>query len=99
MGCCHVLCCALSIVPQVYFHVICVSGRVTKFKNFDAELLAFLWYVLFGNHPSFEGNKDFVNNQIFRRAVKFGKCKKIKQSLYRPRRAQGIPGSLGSQIS
>ena len=46
----------LSVLPQVYFHVICVSSRVTKFENFDAETLAFFWYVLFENHPSLEGN-------------------------------------------
>jgi ribosomal protein L31 len=74
MDCCHVLCCALSVPPQVYFHVIHVSSQVTKFENVDAETLAFLWYVLFENHPAFEGNNKFVNSQIFGRVVKFGKC-------------------------
>ena len=64
----------LSILPQVYFHVIRVSSQVTKFENFDAEMLALLWYVLFENHPFFEGNSNFVNCQIFGRVVKFGKC-------------------------
>ena len=74
MVCCHVLCCVLSVLSKVYFHVICVSSWVTKFENFDVETLAFLWYVLFENHPPFEGNNKFVNSQIFRRVVKFGKC-------------------------
>jgi len=74
MGCCHVLCHALCVLPQVYFHVIPVSSQVTKFENFDAKLLAFLWYDMFENHPSFERNNNFVNNQIFRRVVIFGKC-------------------------
>jgi len=52
----------------------CVSSRVTKFENSDVETLAFLWYVLFENHPPFEGNNNFVSSQIFRRVVKFGKC-------------------------
>ena len=70
-----VTCCAVrSVLPQVHFHVICVSSRVTKFENFDAETLAFLWYVLFENHPSLEGDNNFVNSQIFERVVKFGKC-------------------------
>jgi len=47
---------------------------VTKFENFDAETLAFLWYVLFENHPPFKENNNFANSQIFRRIVKFGKC-------------------------
>jgi len=74
MGCCHVLCCALSVLPQVYFHVIRVSSQVTKFEHFDAETLAFFWYVLFENHPPFEGNNNFVNSHMFGRVVKFGKC-------------------------
>jgi len=69
MGCCHVLCCALSVIPLVYFHVIRVSSRVTKFENFDAEKLAFFLYVLFENHPSREGNNNFVNSQIFGKVV------------------------------
>ena len=66
-----VLCAVLS---QVYFHVIRVSSQVTKFENSDVETLAFLLYVLFENHPPFEGNKNFVNSQVFRRVVKSGKC-------------------------
>jgi len=74
MCCCHVLCCALSVLPQVYLHVIRVSSRFTKFENFDDETLAFIiWYVLFENHPSLEGNNNFVNSQIFGRVVEFGK--------------------------
>jgi len=69
------LCHALSVLPQVYFHVTLVSSRFTKFENFDAETLAFFfWYVLFENFPSLEGNNNFVNSQIFGRVVKFGKC-------------------------
>jgi hypothetical protein len=37
-------------------------------------MLAFLWYVLAENDPSFEGNNIFANTQIFGRVVKFGKC-------------------------
>ena len=74
MGCCHVLCCALSVLSQVYFHVIRVSSRVIKFENFEAETLAFFWYVLYENHPTLEVNNNFVNSQIFGRVVKFGKC-------------------------
>jgi len=59
------LCSALSVLPQVHFHVIRASNQVTKFENFDAEMLAFFWYVLFENHPSLEGNNNFVNNQSF----------------------------------
>jgi len=40
---CAVLCCALSVLPQVYFHVLRVASQVTKFENFVAEMLAFLW--------------------------------------------------------
>jgi len=68
------LCCALSVLPQVYFHVKRLSSQVTKFENFDAETLAFFWYVLFENHPSLEGNNNFVNSQIIGRVVTFGKC-------------------------
>ena len=32
---------------QVYFHIIRVSSRVTKFEKFDDKMLVFLWYVLF----------------------------------------------------
>ena len=71
--CGHLLCHVPSVLPQVYF-VICVSSRVTKFENFDTEILAFLWYVLFENHASLEGNNNFFNSQIFRRVVKFEKC-------------------------
>ena len=74
VGYCYELCHVLSILLQVYFHVRRVSSRDTEFENFDAEMLAFLWYVLFENHPSFEGNNNFVNSQIFGRVVKFGKC-------------------------
>ena len=74
MGYYHMLCHALSVLPQVYLHVIHVSSRVTKFENLDVETLAFLWYVLFENHPPFEGNNNFVNSEIFKRVVKFGKC-------------------------
>jgi len=74
MGCCHVLCCVLSILLQVYFRVVHISIRVTKFENFDAEMLLFLWYVLFENHPSFEGNNNFFDSQIFGIVVKYGKC-------------------------
>ena len=74
MGCYQVMCCALSILPQVYFHVICVFSRFTKFENFDAKMLAFLRYVMSENHPSFDGKNNFVNSQIFRRVVKFGMC-------------------------
>jgi len=52
----------------------CVSIRVTQLENFDAETLAFPQYALFENYPSFEGNDDFVNSQIFGRVVKFGNC-------------------------
>ena len=68
-----VKCCALSVLPQVHFHVIRVSSRVTKFENFDAETLAFLWYILLENNPSFEGNNNFIYCQIFGRVVKFRK--------------------------
>ena len=80
------LCYALSFPPQVYFHVIHVCSRVTKLENFDAETLVFLWYVLFENHPPFEGKSNFVNSQIFRRVVKFGKCaiQNFKQVSYLP---------------
>jgi hypothetical protein len=37
-------------------------------------MLAFLWYVLAENHPSFEGNNNFAKRHIFLRVVKFGKC-------------------------
>jgi len=37
-------------------------------------MLALLRYVLSENHPSFEGNNNFVNSQIFGRVVKFGMC-------------------------
>jgi len=74
MGCCHMLCRALSVLPQVYFHVIRASSCVTKIEKFDAEMLAFFWYVLFENHPSLEGNNNFVNSLIFGRVAKFGKC-------------------------
>jgi ribosomal protein L31 len=59
---------------------------VTKFENFDAEILVFLWYVQFENHPLFEGNNNFINSQIFRRVVKFEKCasKNFKQVSYLP---------------
>jgi len=77
---------SLSVLPQVYFHVIRVSSRVTKFENFDVKTFAFLWYVLFEDHPPFEGNNNFVNSQIFRRVVKFGKCasQNFKQVSYLP---------------
>jgi len=65
MGCCHVLCCALSVLSQVYFNVIHVSSRVTEFEKFDAKMLVFLWYVLFENHPSLEGNNNLINSHIF----------------------------------
>ena len=68
-----VLCCVLSVLSQVYFHVIRLSSRVTKFENFDVETLVFLRHVLFENRPPFEGNNSF-KSQIFRRVVKFGKC-------------------------
>ena len=71
---CHMGCCVLSVLPQANYHVTRVSNRVTKFENFDAETLAFFWYVLFENHPSLEGKNNFVNSQIFRRVVKLGKC-------------------------
>ena len=82
-----VTCCAVCYLPpEVYFHVIRVSSRVTKFENFDAEILVFLWYVQFENHPLFEGNNNFINSQIFRRVVKFEKCasKNFKQVSYLP---------------
>ena len=69
-----VTCCVLSVLPQVYFHVILVSSRVTKFEHFDAEMLAFFWYVLFETHPPFVRNSNFISSQIFGRVVKFGKC-------------------------
>jgi ribosomal protein L31 len=37
-------------------------------------MLAFLWYVLAENHPSFEGKNNFVKRQIFGRVVKFEIC-------------------------
>jgi hypothetical protein len=37
-------------------------------------MLAFLWYVLAENRPSFEGNKNFASRQSFGMVVKFGKC-------------------------
>jgi len=80
MGCCQVLCCALSVLPQGYFHVLHVASRVTKLENFVAKTLAFLWYVLFENHPRFEGNNNFINSQIFGRVVKFGKMSCIFHS-------------------
>ena len=41
----------------------CHTGIQSSHKvlNFDAKMLAFLWYVLAENHPSFEGNKNFAN--------------------------------------
>ena len=45
-----------------------------KVENFDAETLAVFWYGLIENHPSLEGNNNFVNSQIFGRVVKSGKC-------------------------
>jgi len=80
------LCCVLSVLPQAYFHVIRVSSRVTKFENFDAKTLVFLWYVLFENHPLIEGNNNFINCQTFRRVVKFVKCasQNFKQVSYLP---------------
>jgi len=81
-----VLCSAFPVLPQVYCHVIHVSSRVLKFENFDAETLALLCYVLLENHPLFEGNNNFINSQIFRRVVKFGKyaIQNFKQVLYLP---------------
>jgi ribosomal protein L31 len=29
---------------------------------------------MFEKHPSFEGNNNIVNSQIFKRVIKFGKC-------------------------
>jgi len=59
---------------------------VIEFENFDSETLAFLWYVLFENHPSLKGKNNLINSQIFGRVVKFGKCdiQNIKQVLYLP---------------
>jgi len=45
-----------------------------KLENFDAEMLSFLLYVLFETYPSFDGNSNFINSQIFGRVVIFGKC-------------------------
>jgi len=86
MSCCHVLCCALSVLPQEFFRVIGVSCPVTLFEHFDAETLAFFCYVMFENHPPFEGNNKFVNCQIFGRVVKYGKCViyEFKQVSYPP---------------
>jgi len=78
---CHVLFSALPVLPLVYFHIICVFSRVTKFENFDTETLVFLWYVLFENHPPFEGNNNFINSQIFRRVVEFAKCSEFQTGL------------------
>ena len=50
------------------------SVNLQSLKNFDAKMLAFIRYVLSENHPSFEGNNNFVNSQIFGRVVKFGMC-------------------------
>ena len=47
-----VLCCALSVLPQVYVHVIRVSSRVTKIENFDAETLAFFLVCTVWKSPS-----------------------------------------------
>ena len=81
------MCCAVRCLsfPR-YTFMSRVSSRITKFENFDAKMLVFLWYVLFENHPLFEGNNNFVKSQIFRRVVKFGKCvsKNLKQVLYLP---------------
>jgi len=54
----------------------------SQFEKFDAETLAFLWYVLFQNHPPLERKKNiFVNSQIFGRVVKFGKCGRLNFKL------------------
>jgi hypothetical protein len=37
-------------------------------------VLVWGWYILFEYHPSFEGNNNIVNSQIFEKVVKFGKC-------------------------
>jgi hypothetical protein len=59
----------LSILPQIYFHVVFVSSWITEFENIYAETFAVLWYVMFQNHPPLEGNNNFVNGEIFRRVV------------------------------
>ena len=41
MGCCHMLCRALSVLLQVYFRVICVSSQVTKLKILMPKRLRF----------------------------------------------------------
>jgi hypothetical protein len=66
MVCCHRLCCELSVLAHVHFHVLCVFSRVTRFENFYAETLTFLCYILFESHP------PVVRNN-FRKCWKFGK--------------------------
>ena len=69
----RVVLCAVCPSPSIISCHTCIQS-VTKFENFDAETLAFFWYVLFENHSSLEGNNNFINSQIFGRVLKFGKC-------------------------
>ena len=72
-GCCQVLWHALSVLPQVDFHVICVASQVTKFVHFDTKTLVFLENILSENHPFFEQHNHLINCQTFWMGVK---CRK-----------------------
>jgi len=77
--------CTVNPSPGILSCHPCIQSTI-RFENFDSETLAFLWYVLFENHPSLKGNNNLINSQIFGRVVKFGKCsiQNIKQVSYLP---------------
>ena len=76
----------LSVLSQYTFISYVYPVESQSLKILMSKRLRFLWYVLFENHPPFEGNNKFVNSQIFRRVVKFGKCasQNFKQVSYLP---------------
>jgi hypothetical protein len=69
----HTVLCIVCPSPGILSRHTCnqLSHNVWKFLCQNACVF---WYVLFKNHPPSEGNNNFVNSQIFRRVLKFGKC-------------------------
>jgi hypothetical protein len=70
MGFCQLLCPALSVLPQLDFHVMC-NHLSHKVCEIDVKTFVLFENILSENNPSFEQHIHFVSCQIFLRVVKF----------------------------